>query len=123
MRTHLKGKLQVVDEEWEGPPPPHDLQAVAHRAMVQAHGPRVAAWLVRHHRKALHATGAVDFVMPKGLGPVTHDAMQWFFIAMQCLQRRGGWDVTRHDQPTRCVYRVRWHGWRYGRAPQGEQPS
>lgn len=105
MRNHLLGRLVEATE-------PLELDAPS--LVREAFGPKTAAWLVNRHRKQLHRTGAVDFVIKETVWKrlsIPNGRLYWLFLALEYLKRRQGWSVVQSGHRGALKWRVRWHGW------------
>jgi hypothetical protein len=86
----------------------------ARALVVDAYGPRTAAWLVNRHRRQLHLAGAVDFVLKRTiLERFTPPGRKlfWFQIAIDMLKQRPGWSVERTEHRGIVKFRLKWLGW------------
>lgn len=110
MRTFLSSQLLGTPvEEESGDARPATEREIARAAMVLSFGPRTAGWLVARHRRALHASGSVDFVVPARPSEVLAERLRWFFIAMDYLRgHRPGWRVDVSTSRGRRTFRVTW---------------
>ena len=103
-----------------GPKNPPTDREIARRAMVLSFGPRTAGWILKQHRKQLHAKGVIDFTVPEKPNKVTAEKLRWFFIAMDYLRQRDEngerfrtqWDVEIFEARRIRTFRVRWLSWR-----------
>jgi hypothetical protein len=110
-QSNLRSLAQAANDSGQDVEPVTERQ-IARKATVLAFGPRTAAWLINKHRKELHKTGTVDFVVPKAPKAKIAEKLRWFFIAMDYLRTsRSGWLVTIHTQNDNRVFRVRWTSW------------
>lgn len=110
MRKHLRDRAA---EEIDDPTP--DTQGDFARALVvDAFGPRTAAWLVARHRRQLHMRGAVDFVLKRTIldrfSP-PGGKLFWFQVAIDLLKQRPGWSVERIEHRGVVRFRLKWLGW------------
>lgn len=110
MRKHLRDRAaEEIDDA-----NPDTQEDFARALVVGAFGPRTAAWLVAAHRRQLHLSGAVDFVLKRTvLERFTPPGRKlfWFQLAMDLLKQRPGWSVERSEHRGVVRFRLKWLGW------------
>ena len=109
MRKHLMNR---VAEEIDLTPDTNE--DIAHSLVVDAFGPRSAAWLVKRHRRQLHLTGRVKFeektTVLKRFTPPGRKLF-WFELAIALLKQRPGWSVTKTEHRGKTTFELRWLNW------------
>ena len=120
MRRSLLDNLPTTAAEDELP---ETDKGIARAAMVASFGPRTSAWLIRGHRRQLHAQGAVRFVVPERPNKVIAEKLRWFFIAMDFLRKRVGWDLEVTARKGKRTFYVRWLGWGHWGADRASRAS
>lgn len=108
MRKHLAVRAAEEAEPEESP-----LEG-PEALVVNAFGPRTAAWLVYRHKRRFHLVGRVRFqekttVLKRFTPP--GKKLFWFAIAIESLRRRPGWSVTKTEHRGMTTYEVQWLNW------------
>lgn len=109
MRRHLRERAAEEIELTEEP-----MEDTAQALVVEAFGPRTAAWLVNRHRRQLHLVGRVRFrekttVLDRFTVPGRK--LFWFAVAIAALRKRPGWSVTKTEQRGVTTFELQWLNW------------
>jgi len=125
MRSHLRlveddnpeaNYFEVPDEvahEYELLP--KEIRRQMYTAHVEDHGPKGSAWILGTHRKQLRKQGFISLeYYPKAVRLAAKDRNKekrkrtlWFFLAIDFLSRRTGWEVERIAEGIKRIVRIR----------------